>query len=136
MDFDEAIGIHSKFKRKLRRYLEQQDSTLHPDEVALDHNCFLGSWIYGGGARYASLPEFRKLKYEHTRFHVVAADLVRKANSGESVSEQAAPCANSEFSLASSAVVIAILAIKKRLSYESSSEQPARSPVETTTQSK
>jgi len=119
MDFDEAIGIHSKFKRKLRRYLEQQDGTLHPDQVALDHNCFLGSWIYGEGSRYAALPEYKKLKFEHARFHVVASELVRKANSGESVCEQTAPCANSAFSMSSSAVVIAILAIKKRLSDES-----------------
>ena len=133
MDFDEAIGKHSKLKRKLRRYLEQQDSSIIPTRSPSTIIVFWEAGFTAEGARYASLPEFRKLKYEHTRFHVVAADLVRKANSGESVSEQTAPCANSEFSLASSAVVIAILAIKKRLSYESSSEQPARSPVETTT---
>ncbi len=116
MDFDEAIGKHSKWKRKLRHYLEQQDGSLHPNEVSIDHNCFLGRWIYGEGARHSSLPEYTTLKYVHTRLHVVASDLVRKANSGESVSEQATPCANSEFSLSSSAVIIAILAIKKRLS--------------------
>jgi hypothetical protein len=115
MDFNEAIGTHTKWKSKLRHYLEQQDGSLRPDEVSVDHHCFLGRWIYGEGARHSSLPEYRKLKYEHARFHGVASDLVRKANSGESVSDQTAPCANSQFSLASSAVVIAILAIKKRL---------------------
>jgi hypothetical protein len=118
IDFDQAIGTHSKWKRQLRRSLEQRDGSLHPDEVSLDGNCFLGRWIYGEGARHSALPEYRKLKYEHARFHVVASELVRKANSGESVCEQTAPCANSEFSISSSAVVIAILAIKKRLSDE------------------
>jgi hypothetical protein len=115
MDFDEAIGTHSKWKRKLRHYLEEQDGSLHPNEVSIDDNCFLGRWIYGEGARHSSLPEYTKLKYVHTRVHAVASHLVRKANSGESVSEQAAPCANSDFSTSSSALVIAILAIKKRL---------------------
>jgi hypothetical protein len=119
MDFNEAIDTHSKWKRKLRRSLEQRDISLHPDEVSLDGNCFLGRWIYGEGACHSSLPEYKKLKFEHARFHVVASELVRKANSGDSVSEQTAPCANSEFSMSSSAVVIAILAIKKRLSDES-----------------
>lgn len=119
MDFDEAIGKHSKWKSKLRRYLEQQDGTLHPDEVSLDHNCFLGHWIYGEGARHSSLPEYKKLKFEHARFHVAASDLIRKANAGDSVSQQTAPCANSEFSVSSSAVIIAILAVKKKLSDQS-----------------
>jgi hypothetical protein len=116
MDFDEAISVHSKFKRKLRRYLEQQDGSLHPDEVNLDNNCFLGRWIYGEGARYGSLPEFMKLKYEHARFHSLAAELVRKSNCGQCVDEQAAPCANTEFSTSSSAVVIALVAIRKKMS--------------------
>src|SRR5580698_7271978 len=119
MDFDEAIGKHSKWKLQLRHSLEQQDGSLHPDEVRVDHKCFLGKWIYGEGAQHSSLPEYRNLKFVHARFHVVASDLVRKANSGDSVSEQTAPCANSEFSMSSSAVVIAILAIKKRLADES-----------------
>lgn len=119
MDFDQAIGKHSKWKSKLRRYLESYDGSLHPDAVSLDHNCFLGSWIYGEGARYSLLPEYTKLKYEHARFHTLASELVRKANSGESVSEQTAPCASSEFSQASSAVVIAIMAVKKRLAERS-----------------
>ena len=115
MDFDEAISKHSKWKSKLRIYLENRDGSMHASAVKLDNKCFLGSWIYGEGARYTSLPEYRKLKYEHARFHALASELVQKANSGESVSQQTEPCASSEFSHASSAVVIAILAVKKKL---------------------
>jgi len=116
MDFDEAIGTHSKWKRRLRQSLAKRDSSLHPSEVGLDHKCVLGQWIYGEGAKYASLPEYIKLKYEHARFHMVAAEVVKKASSGESVHAEMAPCSNSEFSTTSSAVVIAIMAMKKRLS--------------------
>ena len=116
IDFDEAIGIHSKWKRKLRHSLARNDGSLSPSEVRLDNKCMLGEWIYGDGANHSSLPEFRKLKYEHARFHSVAAELVRKANSGESIETEMEPCSNSEFSTSSAAIVMALMAMKKRLS--------------------
>ncbi len=116
MDFDQAVGTHSRWKRRLRRYLAKQDGSLHPAEVSLDYKCELGQWIYGEGARYSSFPEYTKLKYEHARFHGVAAELVRKANSGELIAAEAEPCSSSDFSTSSSAVVIAIMAMKYRAS--------------------
>ena len=116
MDFDGAVGAHTKWKRKLRHYVNKHDGSLRPTDVSLDHKCVLGQWIYGEGATYSSLPEYTKLKYEHARFHAVAADVVKKANSGESVSAEMAPCSISAFSTASAAIVIAIMAMKKLLS--------------------
>jgi len=116
MDFDMAVASHSQWKRKLRDYLAKHDGSLHPNEVSLDHNCALGDWIYGEGAMYSSLPEYTRLKYEHARFHVAAAEIVRKANSGESATEEVQPCSNSEFSNASAAVIIALMSMKKQLS--------------------
>jgi hypothetical protein len=116
MDFDEAVGAHSKWKRRMRCSLAKHDGDLNPAEVALDHKCVLGEWIYGEGASYSSLAEYAKLKYEHDRFHKVAAELIKRANSGESIDAELAPCSNSEFSTSSSAVIIAIVAMKKWLS--------------------
>ena len=115
MDFDEAVATHSKWKRKLREHI-RHNSSLNPVEVALDDACELGRWIYGEGAKYSSLPEYVKLKYEHARFHQVASDLVRKANAGDSIAEELAPCSNSEFSTASSAIIMALMSMKKRVS--------------------
>jgi hypothetical protein len=116
MDFDEAVCTHSKWKRNLRHCLTKHDGSLRPADVSLDDNCVLGQWIYGEGASYSSCPEYTKLKYEHARFHTVVAELVRKANSGDSVDAEMEPCANSEFSTSSAAIVIALMAMKKRLS--------------------
>ncbi len=115
LDFDEAVSIHSKWKRKLRLSMAKHDESMGPADVSLDHKCVLGQWIYGEGATYSSLPEYTRLKYEHARFHTVAAELLKKANSGESVSAEMAPCSNSEFSTSSAAIVMAIIAMKKRL---------------------
>jgi len=116
MDFDEAVGLHSKWKRKLRQALAIHDGSLRPAEVTVDNKCVLGSWIYGEGAAHSALPEYKKLKYEHARFHGVAADLVKRANTGEAVDAEMEPCSTSEFSTASSATILAMMEMKKRLS--------------------
>jgi hypothetical protein len=116
MDFDQAIGIHSKWKHRLRTLLAKHDFSLNPAVVSLDHKCELGQWIYSAGARYSDFPDFAKLKYQHARFHLAAAGLVRKANSGESIEAEIAACSSSEFSLASAAVVMALRTMKKIVS--------------------
>lgn len=116
MDFDEAIAIHSKWKRKLRQYLANHDRSLNPAEVGHDDRCTLGKWIYSEGAAYSAMPEYVKLRFEHARFHAIAAELVRKANAGQAMSSHLDPCAGSEFSKASSAIVRALTEMKKRVS--------------------
>jgi hypothetical protein len=116
MNFEEAIATHSEWKKEFRQYLAKRDGSLQPAEVALDHTCALGQWIYSEATMHSSLPEYTKLKFDHARFHVVAAELIQRANSGESIDGEIAPCSSSEFSTSSSAVVIAILAMKKRVS--------------------
>jgi hypothetical protein len=115
MDFDEAISLHSKWKRRLRQTLAKHDHSLSSTEVSLDHKCVMGRWIYSEGTAHSALPEYRRLKYEHARFHAVAAELVMRANAGESVQDEMKPCASSEFSNASAGTIMAIMAIKKRL---------------------
>ena len=116
MYFNEAVASHSQWKRKLRRHLDKHDGSLNPAEVGLDHTCALGRWIYGAGASYSALPEYAMLTYEPTRFHTVAAELVAKTNSGESIDADIAPCSSSQFSTSSSAAVIAIMPMTKGVS--------------------
>ena len=116
MDFDQTVAAHSKWKRTLREYVAKPDGSLSPANVSLDDKCTLGEWIYSTGAKHSALPEYVKLKYEHARFHTAAAEIVRKANAGESVADEVAPCSNSEFSSASSAIVMALMSLKNRLS--------------------
>jgi Chemoreceptor zinc-binding domain len=115
MDFDQAIAAHSTWKSKLRSYLSKPDGSLKPADVSADNKCPLGQWIYTDGPRYSKMPEYANLKSEHARFHKIASDVVRRADSGQSVSEETALGANSEFSKASSAVVVAILAMKRQV---------------------
>ena len=116
MDFDAAIGTHSKWKRNLRRSLSTSHGCLHPNDFRADDKCELGQWIYGEGARHSALPEYVNLRYAHARFHAAVGELVAKTNAGALVNAEMEPCSNSEFSTASAAVVMALMAIKKRLS--------------------
>ncbi len=47
---------------------------------------------------------------------MIAAELVKKANAGDSIDAEMEPCSNSEFSISSAAIVGALVAMKKRLS--------------------
>lgn len=114
MDFDEAIKAHSAWKIKLSKYLRSPDGSLKSSEVQLDNKCDLGKWIYGEGAKWSSLPEYSTLKQEHAKFHKAASDVVKRADSGQDTSEDTSIGAKSEFASASSAVVTAIMMIRRK----------------------
>ena len=114
MNFDEAVAAHSAWKRRLSAYIAKRDDSLNADEVSQDRKCSLGRWIYGEGVRYCGMPAFAALKKEHALFHCAAANVIRKADSGQSVPEELAVGSGSEFMSASSKVVLAIMEMKKQ----------------------
>lgn len=114
MDFDEAIKAHSAWKLKLSTYLRKPDGSLKPNEVQLDNKCALGQWIYGEGAKWSTLSEYTSLKNEHSRFHKAAAEVIKKADSGQDTNEDTALGSKSEFASASNNVVSAIMGIRRK----------------------
>lgn len=114
MDFDEAIKAHSAWKMKLSNYLKKPDGSLKAADIQVDNKCILGQWIYGEGSKWNSLAEYATLKSEHAKFHRAAADIVRKADSGQSTSEETALGAKSEFGLTSNSVVAAIMSMRRK----------------------
>jgi len=115
MDFEEAISVHSAWKMRLKSYLMKPDQSLKPMEVAADDRCALGKWLQSEKKKHAAMPEFGKLCADHSRFHQIAADILRRADAGEKVIEETAIGARSEFSSVSSAVVTGLLTIQKKL---------------------
>ena len=115
MDFDQAIAAHSSWKQKLRKYIANPDRSLLADDVEMDNRCDLGKWIAAEKMNYGSLPELEKLRSEHVRFHLAAAAIIRRADSGQNVTEEVALGSKSDYSYASSAVVRAIMAFKSKV---------------------
>jgi hypothetical protein len=114
MDFDAAIKAHSDWKFKLATYLKKPDGSLKAAEVCLDNKCPLGQWIYGEGAKFSTIPEYGVLKTEHAKFHKCAADVIKKADAGQSTTEEVALGSKSEFATTSSSVVSAIMKVKAK----------------------
>jgi len=115
MDFDEAIAAHSAWKAKLKAYLQKPDKSLDAKRVGLDDQCKLGQWLHGEATKFSAIAEFRELKSQHANFHQAAADLIKRADAGEKVAEQAALGANSPFSKLSSQVVQSILKVQQKI---------------------
>ncbi len=114
-DFDNAVQAHSQWKQKLSSYLAKPNGDLKVAVVSSDCECPLGQWIHGKGSAHAQLPEYVSLKADHARFHVEAGKIVARADRGENVSEHVVLGAKSEFADASSAVVSAIMKLKRKL---------------------
>jgi hypothetical protein len=114
MNFDEAMQAHTSWKIKLRTYLSKPDGSLKPADFEPDNRCALGKWIHGEGAKHAALAEFQSLKDAHVGFHKAAANVVRQADSGKSVSEDLAIGSSSEFATKSSAMIRALLMMKMK----------------------
>jgi hypothetical protein len=114
VNFDDAINAHTAWKMKLSLYLRKADGSLKPNQIEPDNQCPLGQWIYGEGAKHAHMPEFVTLKSEHAKFHKAAADVVRKADAGQSVAEEMAIGSKTAFGTSSSAVIQAIMAMKRK----------------------
>ena len=114
MNFDEAIQAHAAWKIKLSNYLRKPDGSLKSADVQPDNKCPLGQWIHGDGAKLATLAEYATLKTEHAKFHLAAAEVIKKADAGQNTSEETALGSKSAFGTASSNVVSAIMAMKKK----------------------
>ena len=114
MNFDTAIESHAAWKMKLAAYLANPDHGLKASAIEVDDQCDLGKWLRGEGQKYSQSAEFSKLVSAHTQFHKAAAEVVRRADSGQNVKEEVALGARSEFAQASTAVVKALMMMKAR----------------------
>jgi methyl-accepting chemotaxis protein len=84
VDFDAIMEAHQMWKQKLRNAIAG-GSELHldADEVCKDNVCALGKWIYSAGKSFEHFEEYEPLRQNHAAFHVCAADILKKAQSGD-----------------------------------------------------
>ena len=114
MDFEGAINAHVAWKMKLAKYLRSVDGSLDPALIERDDGCELGRWMKGPGLlKCGTKPSFLTLQTEHARFHKAASEIVRKANAGQDVSADTALGAGSSFTKASTAVVGALMDLRR-----------------------
>jgi hypothetical protein len=115
VNIDEAISAHAKWKMKLASYLSKPDQSLKASVVGADNQCDLGKWLHGEGLKHSRLPEYSKLVSDHAEFHKLAAEIIRKADSGHKVTDEIALGSKSKFARASSAIVLSLKAMKSKM---------------------
>ncbi|HNV59082.1 MAG TPA: CZB domain-containing protein [Rhodoferax sp.] len=113
MDLDSAIGAHAQWKIKLRAGIDRKEQ-MDALTIGKDNCCELGKWMYGEGRQtLGSKPEFVTLIERHKLFHTEAGKVAQAINTAKY--EQAAKMieSGSAFASASTAVGVAIGALKK-----------------------
>jgi hemerythrin len=115
MNLDDAVISHIVWKDKLLQYLLKGEERLDPAELSRDDRCPLGGWILSEGQQYADHSEYATLKTEHTRFHKAVGDVVRGAKLGLSIKPETVLGTDSEFGVASAAVVTAIVGLQRKI---------------------
>lgn len=115
MDVDQAIHAHVGWKGKLAAYIAKPDHSLSPDSFSRDSECELGKWLHGEGRKQSGWPGFAQLVSDHAKFHKAAAEIVKQADSGRQMKESVSLGSKSEYSVASNAVVGALMKLKHHL---------------------
>jgi methyl-accepting chemotaxis protein len=78
------MDAHQAWKQKLRNAISGgSELQLDPNEVCKDNVCALGKWIYSAGKEFEHLEEYEPLRQNHAAFHVCAADILKKAQTGD-----------------------------------------------------
>jgi len=113
MNFDNALNAHVSWKTRLSTYLRNPDKSLNANEVVRDNQCELGKWLESEQGKYGTEPAFQELKREYTRFHSVAADVARRADSGKPVTQELVMGASSPYAQCSQKVIEAIIRVRK-----------------------
>jgi methyl-accepting chemotaxis protein len=115
MDCKKAIEAHVQWKSKLAAYFAKPDHSVNAATLAMDNQCELGKWLAGEGRKHASWPGFAKLVTEHASFHKAAAELVKRADTGQKVDQEIALGAKSDYASVSSAVVSSLMRMHRDL---------------------
>lgn len=90
LDIDVSIAAHDNWKTRLTAHLHNHSQhPLNPDDVADDHKCDLGKWIYSDGeALLGKYSTFTDLKAQHKMFHYTASSVVSLVQAGENAKAQ------------------------------------------------
>jgi methyl-accepting chemotaxis protein len=113
MNLDKALAAHADWKVKLRVALTDHQ-TLDAGGIASDCKCEFGQWLHGAGrAAHSASASFRQCVEAHADFHKAAGAVARAINAGDYAGAERQLEAGTPFSVASSAVAVAVRRLKR-----------------------
>ncbi len=109
---DNAFRVHNEWKNRLKQ-AAQSGEPLDVATIKRDDCCDLGQWLKGEGQlQYGRRPEFQKLLEKHRDFHTVAGIVASMINKKSVPNADAMLQGSTQFSSASTDVLVAIMALK------------------------
>jgi methyl-accepting chemotaxis protein len=116
MNLDNALSAHSEWKVKLRAAILKKEK-LDARAIHADNCCDLGKWLHGDARRqFSGKSAYLPLVQKHKEFHQQAGRVADAINAEKFDDANAALGAGTDFAKASSAVGVAINALKKEIS--------------------
>ncbi|HMM70878.1 MAG TPA: CZB domain-containing protein [Rhodocyclaceae bacterium] len=113
MDLTQAIQKHAEWKLKLRSAIANKEK-MDVATISKDNCCELGKWLYGDGtAKFGAMASYATCVRKHAAFHVEAGKVARAINDGQYTAAESMLGAGTPYTAASSAVGVAIMALKK-----------------------
>lgn len=115
-DVLKVINSHVQWKVQLESYLNGTlDEKLDPKMICRDDQCQLGLWMQGPALQRFDVDNvlFKTLHDDHARFHVIACQVVEKAQANDKAAAQA--LMRDEYSQMSHKVVQDLTELKKHL---------------------
>lgn len=114
MDLDNAAQTHGEWKLRLRLAITKKEF-VDTQVIARDDCCALGKWLHGEARqRYAGLAALGACVTQHAAFHREAGKVASAINAGDYANAEKMLDAGTPYSKVSSAVVAAILTLKKQ----------------------
>lgn len=118
MDLDIAIKAHAEWKTKFRTAMAGQQ-TLDAASIGKDNQCPLGQWLHGEAkARYSGLRSYSQCVAAHAKFHACAGEVATLINQSNYAQAEATMGGGTPYTAASSAVGVAIIALRKEACIE------------------
>lgn len=113
MDLEKAVTAHAEWKIKLRGAIQKKER-LDASSISSDRCCPLGEWLHGEGRqKFAKHPSHGACLAKHADFHRQAGVVAGAINQGRYAEAEAMLVNGSSYMTASSAVAMAIMALRK-----------------------
>jgi methyl-accepting chemotaxis protein len=113
MNLDIAIAAHAEWKTKLRGAIQRKEQ-LDAVVITSDDKCPLGQWLHGEArTQYAKLKSYGICVAKHAEFHTCVGNVAKTINAGKYAEAEAMLAGGTPYSAASSAIGVAVLALRK-----------------------
>lgn len=110
-----ALGMHGKWKVRLRNMIETGQVTVDRHTVARDDACDFGKWLYSNRDRLSRHPDFQEVQELHAKFHQEVGQTISLIQDGKHRKAAAALAITGNVSRMSARLSLVLLNWQRRI---------------------